>query len=472
MSNAGKDRRVLKASQSAIPPVYYGAFGTDEKLPVTGSSLSELVNSEPGPLTPDWNAWAEILALGAPLAGRTTFVEFSRQQPGDTLEWRHDQWQLTASQWQWADVEPDPALRLEHLTDDVVSALEGEIRAVEGPLHPMLSGGRDSRLLTAIAANQAGSPPLTAWTTSSDTGTSMEELVAARVAHQLDVEQRLIRGRHDEFSQDFTDYAHRVDFMASFHVWLMPVARALGSQRGTILDGLGGGVFLGGGFPDEPELLQGTASEQAAVDARFGRLSHYLEAGPEILAPGVTEQIEARARADFEPIARRYAAHPNGSTLTAYLTRTLPGISLAPVKVLGTSLPTVMPIMSTDVVSMSLRVTADKKRDGAWYPQLLESADPRLAGMQTAADLTKRRQHTRRGASVGAATWYRDLLLDSPVGEMLSDRMRQADVRHWADQLSRTKPQHIIRGLAMLALWLEDYGKHVTSSELPFAGGA
>src|SRR5699024_5179391 len=254
-----------------------------------------------------------ILALGAPLAGRTPFSGVHRLQPAEAAEHDGDQWQLTQSQWLWEQVDPDPALEPEELTSDGLAALRDRLSSVEGPLHPMLSGGRDSRLLTALAAQQPGQQPtpqrgqLIAWTTSSDTGTSMEELVAARVAAVLGVDQRIVPACHEAFSRDFTDYAHTVDYMASFHMWLMPVAQQLrqqpAHQYGTILDGLGGGVFLGGGFPDDPQLAESAPSAQQVVDSRFSRMARYLDAAEEILAPGVADDLTERSRSDFEPIA-------------------------------------------------------------------------------------------------------------------------------------------------------------------------
>lgn len=459
----------LTASTSGVEPVFINLRGDQQQH---SGQLHELVESAQQPMAPDWNAWAEILALGAPLAGRTPFSGVHRLQPAEEAEHTGNQWQLLKPQWLWEQVEPEPTLEPEDLSSNVVDALRHRIAAVQGPLNPMLSGGRDSRLLTALAAQQRDQ--LTAWTTSSDTGTSMEELVAARVAAILGVDQQIVPARHEAFSQDFTDYARTVDYMASFHVWLMPVAQQLRQQpphqQGTTLDGLGGGVFLGGGFPDDPQLAESAPSTQQVVDSRFSRMARYLDAAEEILAPGVAEELIDRARSDFEPIAHRYAAHPNGATLTAYLTRTLPGISMAPSRVLGNAQPTITAIVEDEVITQTLRISHHKKYDGVWYPHLLETADQRLAGMPTAADLTRRRQHVRRGASGAAAEWYRSLLLNSPAGELLSDTMRSAEVKIWSQQLSKTKPQHLIRGLAMLALWLEQYQGQLSSSELPFGG--
>lgn len=457
----------LTASTSGVEPVFVNMGGDQQQH---SGHLHALVESSQQPMTPDWDAWAQILALGAPLAGRTPFSGVHRLQPGETAQHDGEQWQLSQPQWLWEQVEPEPALNPEDLTSDVVQALRDRIRGLEGPLNPMLSGGRDSRLLTALAAGQRDQ--VTAWTTSSDTGTSMEELVAAKVAAILGVEQRIVPARHEDFSQDFLDYVGTVDYMASFHIWLMPVAHELRdqpqNQQGTILDGLGGGVFLGGGFPDAPQVSESTPSAEQVVDSRFTRMARYLEAADEILAPGVAQNLMERARADFEPIAHHYADHPNGATLTAYLTRTLPGISMAPARVLGNAQPTITPLVDDAVITKTLRIPHHKKYSGIWYPHLLQTADQRLAGVPTAADLTAKRQHVRRGASRAAAQWYRSLLLSSPAGELLSEKMRSAEAPEWSQQLAKTKPQHLVRGLAMLALWLQQYQDQLSSTELPF----
>lgn len=479
----------VAATASGVEPVFVPSLPLptySAGTPGPGSNLSSLVDSVSAPLTPDWDAWAQILALGAPLAGRTPFIGFHRLQPGEiaTPEKSDNDgepgasslaWQIGQQPWLWEAVEPEPNLKPESLTGDVLDVMRSRIAELSGPLNPMLSGGRDSRLLTALAVQT--SSEVTAWTTSSDTGTSMEELVAARIAQRLGVSQRIVPGWHDRFADDVRAYAKTVDYMASFHIWLMPVARELqaayqyAGNAGTILDGLGGGVFLGGGFPDA-EDLHASASAAQVVDSRFTRMARYLEAAEEILAPGVAGELVDRSRADFDPIAHRFADHPNGATLTAYLTRTLPGISMAPSRVLGGAQPTLMPIMDDEVIKLALRVPHELKHDGIWYPHLLATADSRLTEQPTAADLTGRRQHQRRVSSPTAAAWFRELIISSPAGALLSERMRRADAAEWSAQLSKTKPQHLIRGLAMLALWLEEYGEKLTDAEPPFGDGS
>src|SRR5699024_9939373 len=111
-----------------------------------------------------------------------------------------------------------------------------------GPANPMLSGGRDSRMRTALARREAPQPQqVTAWTTSSDAGSALEELIGARVAQRLGVPQQIIVGGYADFGQDFRRYVDAVDYQASFHFWLTPVAQRLGQQSGPVFDRLGGG---------------------------------------------------------------------------------------------------------------------------------------------------------------------------------------------------------------------------------------
>lgn len=438
----------------------------DSKSDQTAPKLGTLLDSTDEALTPDWNAWAQILALGAPLVGRTPFSGIHRLQPAELAKHNGSSWVLEPQRWSWESIEPDWNRGLHDFTEGVTELLGNRIKRIEGPLNVMLSGGRDSRLLAGLALKSGNE--LTAWTTSSDTGTSLEELIAAKAAATLGIAQRLVPAHHDRFTEDFRTYARTVEYMTSFHVWLIPVAEQLRHRRGTILDGLGGGVFLGGGFPDPPELSDSTATIQQTVDARFARLARYLDAANQVLAPGVAADLTDRTRADFDPIAYRFADHPNGATLTAYLTRTLPGISLAPCRVLASAQPTAVPIMDEDVIATALSVPNTAKAEGAWYPHLLAAVDRRLADLPTAADLTGRRQHIRRGASYAAAQWYRSLIVNSPVGALLSERMITSDTREWSEQLSKTRPQHLIRGLALLALWLEEYGGRMKQTDPPF----
>lgn len=422
-------------------------------------------------LSPDWQSWAEVIAFGAPLEGRTTFTEFRRLMPMEFARLEAvGGLGLDREKWPWEDYLPRTPADLSDITHQTVEEMADDMRpALEegGPANPMLSGGRDSRMLTALALRESPEPSqVTAWTTSSDAGSALEELVGARVAKRLGVRQRIVVGGYADFENDFRRYADSVDHQASFHFWLTPVAEELRNQSGPVFDGLGGGVLLGGGFADPP----GADSLDTAglVEARIAARTRYLSASTAVFTSDATEALRTRSRDRAEPMVRSYLDHPNGHTLAAYRMRTVPGIAQAPAKVLGGSRPTLMPMLNDRVAQLALELPHSCKADGAWYPDLLTAADPRLRGMKTADDLIGTHHHKRRIASREGAGFLAALIQQSPARQLLSEALKEADPQHprglvlWQRLLNSQRSQHLIRGLAVLALWLDDYGVTLT----------
>lgn len=424
-------------------------------------------------LSPDWQSWAEILAFGAPLEGRTTFTEFRRLMPMEYIQLDETGTaQLRQAHWPWEDYTPQVPANLGDITHETIEQMAATMRPYleSGPANPMLSGGRDSRMLTALALRETQQPDqVTAWTTSSDAGSALEELIGARVAQRLEVRQQIIVGGYSDFAQDFQRYADAVDYQASFHFWLTPVAERLRQQPGPVFDGLGGGVFFGGGFADPPDADSMQAAE--LVEARIAARTRYLTAAPKVLAESGVEAVSTRSRARAAPLVEQYFDHPNGHTLAAYRMRSVPGIAQAPAKVLGGTRPTVMPMITDPVVRLALELPHPVKAEGAWYPDLLAAADPRLRGMATADDLVGTHHHKRRIASREGAGYLARLIRGSAAGQLLSTTLAEADPEDphglvtWQRLLNSQRPQHLIRGLAVLALWLEDYGTQLTDTD-------
>ncbi|WP_166354818.1 asparagine synthase-related protein [Phytoactinopolyspora limicola] len=460
------DTARLQAGISGAVPVYVdmndvdGADGLHfctriEPLVRTGAPIAQ----------PDWNAWAHILAAGGPLGGRTTFAGIRRLQPWSRVSVQPGAPPtVTDGQWPWLDITAQPGAGV----DAVSAALAAVVTELKSrtDVTTLLSGGWDSRILTVLAARSEprrsaagfviGASPRaaevpTAWTTSSDTGTVMEELVAAQVAEELGIQHEIVPPVRDQFGADLKQFARSVDHQTSFHIWLVPLARALMGTSRTVLDGLGGGLFVGGAFPD-------AGDGRPLLDQRFDRLTRYLLGAEEILHPRVVAEIRDRTRAGFEDVAGPLVDHPFGSTFTAYLTRTLPGISLAPYGLMATAAPVATPFLDDDVVRAALAIPAAEHADGRLYPQVLRAFSETLADLPTAFDLTPRRRvHQRRVASPEAAQVFRDLLTRDPVRELLAPELAAAGLATWQAYLDLTRPQHLIRGLATLALWLEQY---------------
>ena len=435
----------LHGGVSGAVPIYVDTTGGEVLF---SSSIEPLVRTRAA-IEPDWDGWAQMLAAGAPLGGRTTVAGIRRLRPWERIT-VHDDGAIRsdASAWPWLEYGPEPGANLATVAEELESAVAQ--LAKRGRLAPLLSGGWDSRILATLAQRATTDGPLTARTTSSDTGTVMEELIAAKVATHLGLDHRVLMPHRDQLGADVARFAETVDYQTSFHVWFVPVQRDLDAGSGTALDGLGGGLFLGGAFPDP------AGSREPVIDRRFNRLTHYLGEAESVLAPKVIRAIRDRTRTGFEQVARPLLGHPFASTFTAYLNRTLPGISLAPYGLLAASTTVATPFLSDRVVAAALQLPPHLHQDGQLYPRLLGRVDPYLAELPTAEQLAPwPRPHPRRIASAEGARQIRDLVLTEPVRELIADDLAAADLPRWQTLLSTTRPQHLLRGLAVMSLWYQ-----------------
>src|SRR5699024_10063824 len=120
---------------------------------------------------------------------------------------------------------------------------------------------------------------IVAYTTSSDTGTVMEELVAAQVANHMRLEHHIAFPERGEFGADFEQFGAAVDYQTAFHVWLLPLLRTVHSRvevsdhipfpERIALDGLGGGLFIGSSFSDE-------SANEDRRESRIRGITRYL----------------------------------------------------------------------------------------------------------------------------------------------------------------------------------------------------
>jgi len=130
-----------------------------------------------------------------------------------------------------------------------------------------------------------------------------------------------------------------------------------------------------------------------------------------------------------------------------------------------------MPMIGDHVVRLALELPHRIKADGAWYPDLLTASDPRLRGMATADDLVRTHHHKRRIASREGAGYLARLIRGSAVRDLLSHTLAEADPQDphglvvWQRLLNSQRSQHLIRGLAVLALWLQDYGSQLRDTD-------
>jgi|SRR5690625_2617311 len=323
----------------------------------------------------------------------------------------------------------------------------------------MLSGGWDSRLLLALTKLRSTPRLVRALTTSSDTGTVMEELVATQAAALLDVDHDIIFPRRDSFGEDFSLFVKAVEFQTNFHVWLVPLVKKIADgQNGfsdfeepIVLDGLGGGLFVGGAFAD-PE--GGLPLSQRRLEG----IVKYLTRAERVVKPEVAEHLREAIVSDAEPIINRYLDHPYGNILAAYLIRTLPGISMAPHGLVSQVAQPATPFVSSAVVEAGLSLQPALHKDDRLYPVLLRKVSPGLANLSTAQEQVPwPRPHPRRIASIEAIKFLRSLVLSEPTVHLLSPALIEAGPQYWRRLLTQTSSQHLLRGLATLTLWWREH---------------
>jgi hypothetical protein len=422
---------------------------------LVASSPSALVHAGVAPATPDWDAWAQIIATGGVLGAASPFRGIRRLGPGEVLVVSRAAWpRIVDRDWEWRE----PGASNGGL-DPIAQALDAAVEriAARGPLRTTLSGGWDSRVLAAMARRH--DRDATTWTTSKDSGTAREELVARQVANLLGVQHKLVQPDPRRFAADLDEYARVVDHQTPYHVWLLPLAERLAERPAITLDGLGGGVFFGGAFP--PKRGPGGAEERRCL-----QLLRYLHAAPGVLRPEVEAQLEARTRAAFDRIAMPLRGHPEVDALTAYLTRTLPGIALGPYGLMGSASSVATPFLDAEVVAASMCIPPRQRRDRSLYPSLLSRWSPPLAELATIAEpAPQRRRRARRSATRVTAGAFRHRLADHTVAELLTPELRGGDVGVWQAHLSSHADQHLLRSLWLLADWLDRFVPSATGLE-------
>lgn len=426
-----------------------GLFTTRAAQPdgaVVSSSAQPLVDAELVDRSADWDAWAHIIAAGGALGDRTPFRRVRRLTPTEALVVGTDgAAHIAARSWEWLAERPHEDGDISAIAEALDAAVARQ--ASRSTLHILLSGGWDSRVLAILAARHDGD--VDAWTISKDAGTAWEELIARKVARQLGLRHHLIQPDARRFEEDLQDYAELVGFQTPYHVWLLPLARRLGDLDGTVLDGLGGGVFFGGAFPP-------TVGLGSAQDRRFAQLIRYLRAAPGILRAETEAQLTERTRAAFDALTLPLMDHREVDALSAYLTRTLPGISLGPFGLVAGFTPVATPFLDHEVVTTSLAVPVGHRKDRALYPQLLNRWAPGLLGLRTAVEPPpQKRRRPIRSASRRTATALRSALVGHDVGCLLHPRLRRADVGTWQRQLESKAVQHVLRSLWLLSLWMD-----------------
>jgi Asparagine synthase len=443
--------RYVHSSVAGVAPLYYMQEGDATYF---ATRVDPLIRScPPGrKLTIDWEAWAGIFLLTAPLGDRTPFLEVRRLPPFSTLKHRPGAGPHRISPaWPWAEVALDDA---ERTSADLIEQLRGAIAEVPGgPLVCPLSGGWDSRLLLMLACEREDLR-VSAWTLKSTHRGSDESPYARQVAKALGAPLTQI-GRGRSFWGDQEKVALRCDYQTTHHGWFMPLARRLRGGSHTLLDGLAGGILVKGHFVT-PEMLQAnTRRERLAM--LWEKLSNAGSTG-DVLSDRTAKRLTKLALRSWQREARAVAGSPAQLSLTAYRTRTLRGIALAPESILGAEAAVLTPFTDDRVARAALAVPPESKLDGAFYREVLAAVDPKVGALPSTNDAaeTPERPTGNREIKKSALEGFTERLRSSPLrGEVDPAVLDSAE--RLGKVLDASKPAHLIRALALLSMWEERY---------------
>ena len=278
-------RLVLARDRFGIKPLYYRADG-DELL--FASELRALPRGEI-----DLDALEAYLAFNVVPGPLTIFRECRKLPPGHLLVWEAG----SVSIEPFADPRPAPESELrDGTTAELAEELRGRLRSSvrahlvsDVPVGVLLSGGVDSGMLTALAADESPSR-LHTFTVGFDERSFDESADAQRVAARYGTQHHTIRVRPDGanllmlladvFDEPFADSSALPTFL---------VAELAASTVKVVLSGEGGDELFGGYYTYQADLL-------AQLTARIARAAQ----------PAVELLPSSNARASFDYRAKRF----------------------------------------------------------------------------------------------------------------------------------------------------------------------
>jgi len=427
--DATRRRLVLARDRYGIKPLYYRAEGGGLEF------ASELRSLPRGEI--DLDALEAFLAFNSIPAPLTIFREARKLPPGHVLVWEDGQTRLE----RYARPAPVPASELREddeaeLVEELRGRLRDSVRAhllADVPVGVLLSGGIDSSVLAALAAQETGEPVRTFSIGFEER--SFDELSDARlVAERYGTRHRelvlrpdaalLLPALADAFDEPFADSSALPTYL---------VSQLAAEDVKVALSGEGGDELFGGYYTYVADLLAErvgglagiarpvverlpSSSARASFDykaKRFVRGAHLppLErhhAWKEIFSPDARAELTGR-RHDFDPVDlyRERFAETEGAELLARLQDVDLGIYLVDDLLVKTdrasmahSLEARVPFLDPAVTSFAFSLPAKHRVNGFRKKVLLRKAVAPLVPGQIV-------RGKKRGFSIPAAAWLR-----------------------------------------------------------------
>jgi asparagine synthase (glutamine-hydrolysing) len=502
------ERRLLLArDRFGIKPLFYHE---DADQLAFASELTALMRLPGFSRELDPDALEAYLAFNSIPAPLTVFGEARKLPPGHLLLWRdgHSQLRRYARPAPAAagDLRREPA---EQLADELLTRLRDSVRAhlvADVPVGVLLSGGIDSSLLCALAA-QEGDRPVSTFSIGFEERT-FDELERARViARRYGTDHHEIVVRPDA-AELLPRLVERMDEplgdSSALPTWL--VAQLAAGHVKVVLSGEGGDELFGGyetyaaGLLAEragwaARLLRPVADRLPSSDRRVPldyRLKRFTagarlppldrhHAFKEIFGAAQRRELLGAA-AGRDPLRewRHRWAETDGAEPLARLQDVDLGLYLVDDLLVKTdrmtmahSLEARVPFLDPVVADLALALPTRHKVRGLAKKRLLRRAATPLVGREIA-------RARKRGFSIPAAAWLRGPLVPFAREVLAPGRLRSQGiiepaaasdllVRHQAgrEDLSRQ-----LWGLLCLSLWLERVEQGAPSEGVPAGGSA
>lgn len=421
--------------------------------------IDPLLIADASRLHPDPVAWASILALGSPLGDATPFTEVRRAVAA--TGWRahlngQDRPARVSFEPMWLGAEP----ATEPSTDEFIELIARQIPDDESRMAIGLSGGRDSRLLAALARARGAAAP-TAWTISTDDGLERDLQLAGPVADALGLDHRLMVPGPEAWLNDRDNVRARLQYQTWYHTWVMPLARILHRQDSIVIDGLAGDALLDGGIFIN-ESVRHRAGSDAKRLALLARLSNDRLGDAGLLTPGVTQRMEQSVRSAFLAATDHFDGHREMLLLSLLATRTARTIGSSPMCLLGPEADVRVPLVHPDVVTAALRVPLERRVAGSFYREVLNAAcGPAVASLPTTKDAySPGRPVARRQASPSAlAAMVARINADEEVSALFGPALKRslADPDECAQMVRSYNGRVTLQWAELLATWRRRY---------------
>lgn len=392
----------LFASALGFRSVYYRLLGRAVVFASTPYPLIEL-----GDVSTDWEAWADILALGYPLGSSTQLREIRRLEAGSSLVFDGSGCRMETFKPHWWEIEErksDPR--------EVVATVESAVpRLTLKKPAATLSGGWDSRLLGSILVRRSLRKP-DAFTIAKDDGSELDIELSPPVASALGMKQTLLSQPDDMTGQE-RSFRGRVFHETWMHTWLEPLADRLRKARRLVVDGIGGDVLIKAlHVPYEVADARDAATRVLLVHGSLTKEARLAD--DDIWAPGIgkwlldttTERLMATTMPIFD--------HPALPSLTVLLNRTARGISLSPFWMFGPECSVLAPFLDQGVVRMTLAIPLEEKLGGDYYRRVLEASSGQLAALPSTNDVTGSGRLPRRQLSTENLAYHLTAISRSP----------------------------------------------------------